>query len=61
MFAEIAGLDCAAVPDLDRRDIGTDRADVVGGGFNKQCSRLVGGAHDGGVRRFADPPCCAMR
>jgi len=30
LFAQIAGLDLAAFPDLDRGDIGADSADIVG-------------------------------
>ena len=62
MFAQIAGLDLAAVLDFDRRDIGADRADVVGNGFGEQRPRLIGGADDRGVRQ-APPtsPAAAVR
>ena len=51
MFAQIAGLDLAAFLDFDRRDIGADRADIVGDGFGEQRAGLVGGANDRGVRQ----------
>ena len=51
LFAKIAGLDLAAVLDFDRRDIGTDRADVIGDGFGEQCARFIGGADDRGIRQ----------
>ena len=35
LFAQIAGLDLARVLDFDRRDIGADRADIVGDGFGE--------------------------
>ena len=60
MFAQIAGLDLAAVLDFDRRDIGADRADVVGHRFGEQRARLVGGADDRGIRQ-APPTSLAER
>src|SRR5258705_5496997 len=55
MFTQIAGLYGAGVPDLHRRDVGADRADVVGDRFGKQRPRFIGGAHDGGVRQIGRP------
>src|SRR5436190_13682759 len=55
LFAEIAGLDLAVVPDLDRRDIGPDGADVIGDGFREQRAGIVGRADDRGIRQFGRP------
>src|SRR5258705_12771520 len=55
MFAEIAGLDLAAIPDLDRRDIGADRADVVSHGFGEQRAGVIGVADDGSLSQIGRP------
>ena len=36
MFAQVAGRELAIVADFDWRDIGADRADIVGDGFGEQ-------------------------
>lgn len=65
IFAEVARIDLAAVLELDRRDVGADRADVVGGGFGQQRAGLVGRGdniykarikilvHELGIEKFA--------
>jgi hypothetical protein len=52
MFAQIAGLDLAGLFEFDRRDIGADRADIIGDRFSEQRAGLV---------RGADEPCSAVR
>ena len=54
MFAEIAGLDLAAVLQLDRCNVGTHRADVVGGGFGQQRAGLVDAAPMRNRKQVAD-------
>ncbi len=54
LFAQIAGLDLAAV-DLHRRDIGADRADIIGDGFGQQRASIVGVADDGGIDEIGRP------
>ncbi len=51
LFTEVAGLDGAVVVHGDRRDIGTDGANVIGCGFSKQRTRIIGSAHDGSLLR----------
>src|SRR5256884_1002812 len=55
VFTEIAGLDLAVVGDLDRRDIGPDRADVIGDGCGQQRAGIIGGADDRSIRKFGGP------
>src|SRR5204862_7079419 len=55
MFTQIAGLYRAGVLDLHGRDVGADRADIVGDRFGEQRSRLIGGAYDRGVRQIGRP------
>src|SRR2546430_16151600 len=55
VFTEIAGLDLAVVGDLDRRDIGAHRADVIGDGCGEQRAGIIGGADDRSIRKFGRP------
>jgi hypothetical protein len=63
VFTQIAGLDFAAVLDLDRRDVGTDRADVVGDRFAEQGTGFFGGANSpaGRCGRSRRHPRCGWR
>jgi len=44
LLAKISRRDSAALADFHRRDIGADRAEIVGDGFGKQRAGLIGGA-----------------
>src|SRR3979490_2122393 len=55
VFAQIARLDRTTIPDFDGRDIGADRADVVGDRFGQAPPRLTRGAYDGGVGQVCRP------
>src|SRR5260370_4890284 len=59
LFTQIAGLDFAAILDLDRRDIGADRADIVVDRFGEQRAGFVGGPHDRSVRQIGRPALCS--
>ena len=55
MFTQITGLDLAAILDFDRRDIGADRADIVGDLFSEQRPGFIRSAHDRGVGQVRRP------
>src|SRR6266481_10136387 len=55
MFTQIAWLYRAGVLDLHGRDVGADRADIVGDRFGEQRPRLIRGAYDRGVRQRRRP------
>src|SRR4029450_845306 len=55
MFTQITGLYSAGVLDLHGRDVGADRADIVGDRFGEQRPRLIGAAYDRGLRQPLRP------
>src|SRR6185437_2960353 len=55
LLTQIARLDLAALADLDRCDIGTDRTEIVGSGFGEQGAGIITAADDGGIGEIGRP------
>src|SRR5690349_24966835 len=55
LLAQIARLDLAAFGDFDWRDIGADRAQIVGNGFREQRPRLVVASNNRRIRKLSRP------
>src|SRR5579859_110095 len=56
LLPQVTRLDPAALGDRNRRDIGADRAEIIGDRFRKQRARIVIGADDGGIAELIRPP-----